>query len=347
METNVNRTIAWGAAWALWVVLGNAGAYPVVSGSPERVHDTFTSNYQDGYSSAAGVFTNYFVAQADGTWGASQELRALTPALRAGLANHTVLLAGYSLIDGSASYYGQAAGQNGADLVAHRANFGGARGYSIWFDGQAVNVDVQIQFDFTRSGLDAAGQTAFSKRVENSIEGWWNGTFHISKDNGLFNFGLNFDVTFDGDNGHGETVFDHVVKVLADPTNTVRSNEDTFSAAANAATLAHEFGHMLGLYDEYWAGALDSGNGCAANNALCVTDYTGLMGTTALAFGAGMKSGYYSQFAAWLDGQDADPAQTYAIVDEPGTLALIALSLTVLLRPRRAGRPRDVKATVR
>jgi len=113
-----------------------------------------------------------------------------------------------------------------------------------------------------------------------------------------------------------------------------RDNSGQWFLASSAQTNAHEFGHLLGLFDEYWTGGLNATGLDVTDPAIVPTDYQHLMGTLRqLEFGGGMEASYYEQFMVWLDGIDPDATQTYrlALVPEPTTLAMVTLGLIAAL----------------
>ncbi len=91
---------------------------------------------------------------------------------------------------------------------------------------------------------------------------------------------------------------------------------------SDAQTVAHEFGHMLGNFDEYWGGGI--------NTTTYLTDYKNLMGTSAtLSLGEGMKALYYQPFRTWLAAKD--PADSFGLIlPEPPTWLLFLVNLAIL-----------------
>jgi hypothetical protein len=319
MNTQVFRLCL---AGALLLCAPASFAYPVITS--ERISSQhLSSQYRDGYQvgGAGTAFTHYFQQLPNGTWSAAQELRLDLATLQPLLAAGKVKLTGYNNATQSWEEY---AG-NGNNLTAHTTNYGWNYRYTRSFDGSNVEIDVQMAFDWSLTNLTDPQKRAQKLAWEANIEGWWNNQFSILKDD-IFLFGIVFDVTFDGyDNGRGGREFDQTITVK--PGNG-RADMTTWYLNDGAQTNSHEFGHMLGLFDEYWAGAL--------NTATLLTDYTHLMGAGAgsLAFGGGMKKEYYLPFMNWLDAIDPDPTQRYALVPEPGTVFLLVAGLLWLAFPR-------------
>ncbi len=166
------------------------------------------------------------------------------------------------------------------------------------------------------------------------IETWWNIDWKIvvSKDNyTLATYGIGFDVTFDGyDNGQGGKTWDAELVTVhpgAGPT-----DSRNFFLQDTAQTIAHEFGHMLGLYDEYWTGAV--------NPATQLTDGTSLMGAISdpqsLVPGAGLRPFYVNEFKDWLRSKDNDTADIYAaLIPAPDTWLLLVIGFLTLWHLRR------------
>lgn len=306
------------------LVSASAGAFPI--STTERKSYMRDSIYRDGYQvNGAGQLYSYFrEKQADGSWGAQQELKLDDTVMKTGLANHTLMLEGYD--DGSSAWVGYWGAGN--DLLAHDAHYVWSYGYELTFNGSFINADVQISFDWTNSGVsDPLVQAAHMSLWEQNIEHWWSGRYEVVKDDKWY-FPIFFDVTLDGYSDHN---YDQHVSVLP---GSGRANVSEWYLTDDPQTNAHEFGHMLGLYDEYWLGAL--------NPATEETDYLNLMGANpgTLEMGGGLEDYYFSYFQGWLDSIDQDPTQTFRVqrivpMDEPGALALVGLGLGALARARR------------
>jgi hypothetical protein len=302
----------------------SAGAYPI-TGS-ERKTFVRQSQYRDGYQvNGAGTVYSYYRESTDGgvTYGAQQELKLDDAVVKARLANKSIMLEGY---DETANtwfgYYG-----NGNNLSTHEANYVWPYGYELTFDGNFIRVDVQISFDWTNSGeTNEQVQNAHMSLWEQNIEHWWSDRYEVVKDD-KWHFPIFFDVTYDG---YSDNSYDQHVSVLP---GSGRANVQEWYLTDNPQTNAHEFGHMLGLYDEYWLGAIDP--------VTEETDYLNLMGANigTLDMGMGLEGYYFSSFMGWLDTRDADETQTYRLqqiaIEEPGMLGLLAIGMGFLVRARR------------
>lgn len=275
-----------------------AAAYPII-GSEEHLEGSRSSVYTDGYwvNGAGTVFTHYQIKQPDSTWGPIQELRDFA-VVQPKLATGDAILAGVAA-NGVTQYYNG----DGSNLLAHQTNYGWDYGYLARFDGSDVLVDVQITLDWDPAiTLTDTEKSTLASTWEHNIESWWNGRYWILKDENLL-FDLVFDLTYDG--YPGSPRWDQHVYVNA---GSGRATMTNWFATDGAQTNAHEFGHMLGLFDEYWSGAI--------NTATRFTSPVSLMGAApgTLAVGGGLRADYFQPFADWLDSIDPDPTQTFRIM---------------------------------
>jgi PEP-CTERM motif len=91
-----------------------------------------------------------------------------------------------------------------------------------------------------------------------------------------------------------------------------------------ASVNAHEFGHMLGLFDEYIGGAIDRYPNPTLSD-------TGLMGLGALSATPEMLSRYYGQYLGFIS--TLNPDSTFQL-PEPSTFILVSLGSGVALLVR-------------
>ncbi len=330
-----HRAIA--AVSILVLALGVAHALPiVVSPAPVPVKNA-VSTYQDGYTlgTANAPTYLYFRENLGGTWGAWTELRidenpALAdPAFLQSVSKGTVQLdewgTGANVFAGDAS-----------QLKVHSGNYGWSYGYDIGFGGAYVDVDLQIQFDWSESAIaDRKIQLAKELEWEYAMERWWTAAdakvlVSVAGD-GTFAYPISFDVTRTGYNDgapHNQGIYDQVVTVWdplsADPNKPGRANMTNWFETSDAQTVAHEFGHMLGAFDEYWGGGI--------NTMTWVTDYANLMGSSnPLASPQGMKPLYYEPFKLWLANDDPIKTNVYRLlVPEPDVLLLLLIGAAVM-----------------
>jgi len=157
--------------------------------------------------------------------------------------------------------------------------------------------------------------------------GYWDDTIHVDLDLnvvGPFNDNwLYADTVWDRPGYDIEVDFfasDYDYMVYSDP-DQGRSHMTSWDTDANFRMVAHEMGHMFGLYDEYAGGGVNPTTG--------LIDCTGLMGS----LNGQMYDRYYEPFNNWLDGKIA--AQPTNPVPEPETRALVLLGMIAIITARR------------
>lgn len=130
--------------------------------------------------------------------------------------------------------------------------FGWWAGYDIGFSAETntFNIDVRIRLDGDDPG------TELMNIWEQGIESIWSNQYQIAQDNMYF-----YDVIFDVD--FVDTGMHHVVTVYDGTGNTVNMlnwemlNPGGWPQDKQDEFAAHEFGHMLGSYDEHPTGAVN------------------------------------------------------------------------------------------
>jgi hypothetical protein len=188
--------------------------------------------------------------------------------------------------------------------------------YTRSFDGARVAKDVQINFVFDAAlGFDAAQQAAYRATVEGNIEGFWNNKYVIVDTANNSVFPVVVDVTTTGPR------FDQSVNVH--PGNG-RADVQNFFVGDTASVNAHEFGHMLGLFDEYIGGAIDRYPNPTLSD-------TGLMGLGASSATPEMLARYYGQYLGFIS--TLNPDHTFQL-PEPPTFILVSLGSGVALLVR-------------
>jgi hypothetical protein len=176
-------------------------------------------------------------------------------------------------------------------------------GYSIAFIDDAIRVDVDVRL------WGATVVDTLLDRWESGIESIW------STDR--FAVPILFNVDWVSD------AWDHSVRVVAGEG---RWNTGTFYTVGAGSwgdsyqeeVAAHEYGHFLGLFDEYLNGAL--------NPDTLLRNTGGLMHTLA----GGTLDAYYQPFLSWYDSRLAEyggGSEDPAPVPEPGTVVLFAAGL--------------------
>ena len=107
-----------------------------------------------------------------------------------------------------------------------------------------------------------------------------------------------------------------------------------WDTADTGRVAAHEYGHVVGNYDEYSGGALDPSDP--------IIDTTGLMGWTGL--GTVTYARHYEPVVDWLEGQYTSAVLEVVPVPEPATLGLMLLGGLAVLSRRgpKSGRKRGL-----
>lgn len=202
--------------------------------------------------------------------------------------------------------------------------FGFNYGYTQSFNGAELVRHVELNFTFGQT-FTAAQSQGFRSLAESSIEGIWNNRAIIADTTNQRSFPLRVDVTTTG------PLFNHHVFVTPEAG---RSNTATWYAGSiTAGVMAHEFGHYLGLYDEYIGGGVDR----YPNPTLS----TALMGTGALDQNPQMLPRYYQGYLDFMTGLNPGGRFSLVMAPEPATILLWWMSgLTGILflgRVKRLG----------
>lgn len=225
---------------------------------------------------------------------------------------------------------------SGQRTAGDMGQYGWNYSYQRSFNGTAFEKDVQIQFNFDPAlNYTQAQKNAFVQGAQAEIASVWDNKWQIYDATTNQYFAINFQITTAGwPKGGGGVTFDQTVEVQQ---NTGRDDLTHWSVANSPTTntvYAHEFGHMLGLYDEYTGGA-------TANPAV-ICD-TCLMGNGALGLKPDMPKRYYQQFLDFAMGGIVNPnGDTVQLVPvpEPEAWALLAAGLGLLMWTRRGTRSR-------
>jgi PEP-CTERM motif-containing protein len=192
--------------------------------------------------------------------------------------------------------------------------FGWNFSYTRSFDGTKLTKNVEISFLFDADlGYTDPQRMAFIAAAEAGVEGIWNNRFKIEDSAAGSSFPLGIDLTTTGP--FNQTVMIH--KGSGTP-NMPFDMTNWFVDESTASALAHEFGHMLGLFDEYIGGAVNQ----YPNPTLTAT---GLMGLGALNANPEMFSRYYQQYLDYMN--TLNPGQNFRLqaIPEPPTWILIVI----------------------
>jgi hypothetical protein len=201
--------------------------------------------------------------------------------------------------------------------------------------GYGWDYDYNIRFDtleiYTQLRINLTGATAsqsLRNTWETTTEQTWGLKFDII-DSGFYHYHVNFNLVL----GYGLSNAHYNVNVISGTGSGNMLNWYTTSAwgsAYNGKDVAHEVGHMIGLYDEYSGGAI--------NNANPIYDSTSIMGSLA---GATKKRHYEFPFLQWLQGNAPNHLLEIGaydpdwVIPEPGTLGLLAVGTLALVRKRK------------
>jgi hypothetical protein len=186
------------------------------------------------------------------------------------------------------------------------AGFGWTASYDIEFFNSSLNVDIDILLQALSNGVLPPPGTfqlnALKQTWEAGIESIWNNQFVIIKD-GRWRYPISFNVHFMDQH--------HTVNVRR-PSATINATDMTnWYTWDTGRVAAHEFGHMLGLFDEYSGGAVDP--------ITMIVDNSSIMGSVDPT--AVPKPRHFAQYPAWLSSKS--PLQTFTIEPHVGEVDVV------------------------
>ena len=193
--------------------------------------------------------------------------------------------------------------------------------YDIEFAGQELHIYTSIYLSGI-GGVTQAQIDALEPFWESGIEDRWNDKYAIRHDS-EFEYDIIYDVTFVDTWQAG--VDHYSVDVRPGPE---RSNMLLWDSEDTTGVAAHEYGHMVGNYDEYSGGATDP--------ISPIIDTTGIMGSTSPA--ALTYARHYEPVVEWLEGKYPLALLEVVVVPEPAGLVLVLAGALMLAGRRDKGR---------
>ncbi len=194
--------------------------------------------------------------------------------------------------------------------------------YTRKFDGTSITKDIEIDFVFDEDlgYTDEEQKIAYRQQVEQQIEGMWNNKFVVT--DGTNTFPCVLDITTTGP-------FNQTVRVSAGDG---RADMTHWYVQNSASIVAHEVGHMMGLFDEYIGGAVDQ-----YPNPTLSED--GIMGNGVLLANPTFYPRYFQQYADYMTQINGHPPHSFTVVAVPEPAGIVAVLLLVpLWRQSRRGR---------
>ncbi len=189
-------------------------------------------------------------------------------------------------------------------------------GWSPYYDIEFLNQELHVYTSIYLYGTGGVTQQqidALEPTWENGIEGLWNDSYQISHDNSYY-YDIIYDVTF-VENPLSD-FYHYQVRVRPGPE---RSNMLTWDTEDTPQVAAHEYGHMVGNYDEYSGGATNPSNP--------IIDSTSIMGSTSPA--AVSYARHYEPVVDWLEGKYPSAMLEVVAIPEPTTLGLVLLGVAL------------------
>ena len=217
------------------------------------------------------------------------------------------------------------------DISVENINYqiiSGGFGWKASYDIEFSNQDLIIDVDIFLAG-DDAGAT-LENIWETGIESLWSNTFDI------FDGSFYYDTVFNIDWLDTQSLADHTVNVHngngnVNLVNWYTGNPSGWGFQNQGRIAAHEFGHMIGLFDEYVGGALDP-NGLIRHNSIMGKNLTL------------PQEDHFDAFTDWLKlnsgsslislEPDTGSYHYQVSVPEPSTLAILSLGIIGIVSRR-------------
>lgn len=137
-------------------------------------------------------------------------------------------------------------------------------GYDINWDGHDILVRVAVKL-IPHAGITSLDLERIKRQWEASIEGIWSRRYAVKTADGG-RYPIVIDVTFNAGRFHHQ--------VIVRPRGG-RSDALNWNIMNPPAMAAHEFGHLLGVFDEYWPGATDPGGRVADATSIMTSNVSG------------------------------------------------------------------------
>jgi len=209
------------------------------------------------------------------------------------------------------------------NIALEKVNYGVSSGSFFWqasYDIAFINQDLVIDVDIFLTGDDAG--TSLKNVWEQGIEDLWSNAFD------LFDGTYYYDTIFNVDWLSSSSGSDHIVTVHNGNGAVNMTNWYTGTSGQDRAA-AHEFGHMIGLYDEYTGGALNP-SGFLRNDSIMGRNLTS------------PQTDHFDNFTDWVNLNSGssplsvvtDSGSHYYQVSEPQTFAMLALAMVGLVLRR-------------
>ena len=194
--------------------------------------------------------------------------------------------------------------------------------YGLSFAGDTLTAQVNVELIGDDPG------TALRNRWETGVESAWSRHFDIV--DGPYLYPILLNLTWVDTSIQAEVVTVHQGTGNMDMLNWYTDHPSGWPNSYEGVLAAHEIGHMLGLYDEYYGGAVDPTTLFYTTNTL-MSDL------------GPVQERYYSDMLSWLELASGRSNLTLApdngLVPEPASVTLVAIGiLAVLANRRRLGR---------